>query len=142
RRGQPPPLHDALRSCLSAPLLFVPDTWVKAQREGGEPPREIGETASAAYAVGQRNVLDARGQQVSFAPPVAHGDTRLEVNTLTWAGHTDTTALTSRPFLQSSNAVVPSLRHIAGQAPGVDLEFAQAYLARSEEHTSELQSRE
>src|SRR5690606_24947659 len=87
---------------LSAPLLFVPDTWVKAQREGGETPREIGETASAAYAVGQRNVLDARGQQVSFAPPVAHGDTRLEVNTLTWAGHIDTTALTSRPFLQSS----------------------------------------
>ena len=122
---------------LSAPLLFVPDTWVKAQREGGETPREIGETASAAYAVGQRNVLDARGQQVSFAPPVAHGDTRLEVNTLTWAGHIDTTALTSRPFLQSSNAVVPSLRHIAGQAPGVDLEFAQAYLADEPEADAE-----
>jgi hypothetical protein len=60
---------------------------------------------------------------------VSHGDTRLEVNALTWDGHLDTAAFTSRPFLQSTNAVVPALRHVAGQAPGVKLEFAAPYLS-------------
>ncbi|WP_256838835.1 hypothetical protein [Ornithinimicrobium faecis] len=111
---------------LSAPLLFVPDAWVKTQR-ATQTPTEVAADVSGQWA--PRSTIGAGGQQVSYAVPAAYGDTQLETNTLTWAGHLDTAAFTSRPFLERSNAVVPSLRHLAGQAPGVDLEFATAFLA-------------
>jgi hypothetical protein len=111
---------------LSAPLLFVPEAAIDDLRSDNTP-AQTGQAVSDAYAV--HRVVDARGQLVSFAAPAAHGDTRLEVNTLSWDGHTDVDEYTSRPFLTSSNAVVPALRHLAGQAPGVDLTFADAYLA-------------
>lgn len=112
---------------LSEPLLFVPDQAIIAAKGAGRTPQQIGQDISAAYAV--HAVMDARGQQISFAASSAQGDTRLEVNSLTWDGRTDTTDFTSRPFLTRSNAVVPSMRHLAGQSPGVDLEFATSYLA-------------
>ncbi|MCK0113417.1 apolipoprotein A1/A4/E family protein [Ornithinimicrobium sp. F0845] len=112
---------------LSAPLLFVPDVAIIDRLGDGKSPQQIGQEISALY--NPHRQIGARGQQVSFAASAAHGDTRLEVNHLTWDGHLDTEAFTSRPYLQRSNAVVPSMRHLAGQAPGVDLEFNAAYLA-------------
>jgi len=112
---------------LSAPLLFVPDTAIIDRLGDGLSPVEVGQQISALYTPHRQ--VDARGQQVSFAASAAHGDTRLEVNTLTWDGHLDTGAFTARPYLQRTNAVVPSLRHLAGQAPGVELEFVSPYLA-------------
>lgn len=112
---------------LSAPLLFVPDAAIVIRRDHGHTPAQIGQHISDEYA--PHRVIDAHGQVVSFAASATHGDTRLEANSLTWDGHTDTVAFTSRPYLVRSNAVVPALRHLAGQAPGVDLVFAEAYLA-------------
>ncbi|NCD16444.1 MAG: hypothetical protein EOL91_03870 [Actinobacteria bacterium] len=112
---------------LSAALVFVPDAAIVHKRDDGRSPDEIGQDITDAYA--PHRVVDARGQLVSFASPAVHGDTRLEANTLTWAGHTDTDAFTSRPYLVRANAVVPALRHLAGQAPGVNLVFAEAFLA-------------
>ncbi|MGM0385865.1 MAG: hypothetical protein ACQERF_07800 [Actinomycetota bacterium] len=119
---------------LSAALVFVPDAAIVLKRDGGQTPAQIGQDITDAYAL--HKVIDARGQNVSFAASAAHGDTRLEANTLTWAGHTDTIAFTSRPFLTRANAVVPALRHLAGQAPGVDLVFAEAYLAPDPGHSA------
>lgn len=111
---------------LSAALLFVPDAWVKTQRLT-QTPAQVGADVSGRYA--SRSQVKAGGQQVSYAVPAAYGDTRLETSSLTWDGHLDADAFTSRPYLERSTAVIPSLRHLAGQAPGVDLAFAAAFLA-------------
>ncbi len=106
---------------LSAPLVFVPDIFL--DQHGGTAQGDV----DAAYDPYRR--VDARGQQVSFAASAAPGDTRLEANSLTWQGSLDPPHYTSRPSLQRANAVVPAMRHLAGQSPGVDLAFAAAYLA-------------
>lgn len=108
---------------LSAPLLFVPDDAIKTASGSAQ---QIAQDVSAAYALHGRIAAD--GQQISYATPAAYGDTQLETTSLTWDGHLDTEGFTSRPFLVRSKAVVPSLRHLAGQSPGVDLTFADAYL--------------
>lgn len=112
---------------LAAPLLFVPDAAIVVMRDRGHTPAQIGTQLSSDYL--PINLVEARGQHVSFARPAAHGDTRLEVTSLTWDGHTDTTAFTSRPYLVRTQAVVPALRHVGGQAPGTNLAFSPAYLS-------------
>jgi hypothetical protein len=121
---------------LSAPLLFVPDAAIDKKREEGSSPADIEQDISTAY--GPHRVVGARGQPVSFAAAAEYGDTRLEANSLTWDGHVDVDAYTSRPFLIRANAVAPSLRHLAGQAPGIDVVFAPAYLAPDPEGDTAL----
>jgi hypothetical protein len=111
---------------LSAPLLFVSDASID-NALGTSTPAQVGDQVSAAWAA--HATIDARGQNVSFAASVAHGDTRLETNDLTWDGHIDVEEYTSRPHLTRATAVIPSLRHLAPQAPGVQLTWADAYLA-------------
>ena len=43
-------------------------------------------------------------------------------------GEIDQANVTSRPFLTETRAIVPSMRHLAPQAPAVDLVFATPYL--------------
>ena len=48
---------------------------------------------------------------------------------LIFDGEIDSPNVTSRPFLTETRAIVPSMRHLAPQAPAVDLVFAKPYLA-------------
>ena len=117
------------RVTLSAPLLFVPDDAIRTRRGDGRTSAQIAQEISDTYTVGGHDRVPADGQPVSYAAPLDHGDTQLETALLTWDGHADPDRFTSRPYLVSASAVVPSLRHLAGQAPAVTLEYAEPYLA-------------
>lgn len=114
---------------LSAPLLFVPDDAIKSRRLDGRTSAQIAQELSNTYKAGGHDRVPADGQPVSYAAPLDHGDTRLETALLTWDGHADPDRFTARPYLVSARAVVPSLRHLAGQAPAVTLQYADPYLA-------------
>ncbi|MCA1781444.1 MAG: hypothetical protein LC679_04485 [Intrasporangiaceae bacterium] len=116
---------------LTTPLLFVPNDAISDMRTPPQnmTPVKIAEAIANAYAVHGTESVAAHGQPVSFAAPLDHGDTRLETTTLVWGGHLDAENYTSRPYLVSATAVVTSLRHLAGQAPAVSVEYAAAYLA-------------
>ncbi|MET0789707.1 MAG: hypothetical protein ABWY33_10730 [Cellulomonas sp.] len=73
--------------------------------------------------------MQGRGQTVAMAKPVKAGDTSVEVTHLIFDGTIDEANVTSRPFLTEARAIVPSMRHLAPQAPAVDLVFAKPYLA-------------
>ncbi|ACQ78621.1 conserved hypothetical protein [Beutenbergia cavernae DSM 12333] len=105
-------------STLRAPLVFVPDLALQKPN--------VQALAEAAYA--PIGTIPAGGQQITFASSAVSGDTRFEVNTLRFTGTIDVDARTSRPSLVTTNAVVPAMRHLAPQAPGVDLAYAQPYL--------------
>lgn len=106
----------------SAPLVFVqvgkdgPQTFINAP-----------ELASSRYFFVRE--IQGRGQALAVAPPVKEGDTSLEVVHLVFDGEIDAANVTSRPFLVETRAIVPSMRHLAPQAPAVDLVFAKPYLA-------------
>ncbi len=105
----------------SAGLLFVPQLWLEQQDDG-----TVASQTEQLY--GPVRSIDGRGQSVSVARPVVPGDTSLEVNELRFGGEVDRAGLTSRPFLTQMNAVVPSMRYLAPQAPGVDLQYPQHFL--------------
>jgi hypothetical protein len=73
--------------------------------------------------------IQGRGQTLSVAKPVKAGDTSIEVGHLIFDGEIDSPNVTSRPFLTETRSIVPSMRHLAPQAPAVDLVFAKPYLA-------------
>jgi hypothetical protein len=73
--------------------------------------------------------IQGRGQTLAVAKPVKAGDTSIEVTHLLFDGTIDAENVTSRPFLTEARAIVPSMRHLAPQAPAVDLVFAKPYLA-------------
>ena len=74
-----------------------------------------------------RQIL-GRGQDLAVAQPVKAGDSSIEVGHLIFDGTIDVANITSRPFLTETRAVVPSMRHLAPQAPAVDLVYAKPYL--------------
>ncbi len=105
-----------------APLVWVPDQAYDAADEKATIQARV-ETAYAPY-----DDIPGGGQKIAFAIPATAGDTAFEVNTLVFRGDVDTARFTSRPSLRRFNAVVPAMRHLAPQAPGVDLVYAQAFL--------------
>jgi hypothetical protein len=109
-------------STYAAPLVFVPagiaaESWAQLETE-------------KAYA--PVRTIDGRAQNVALAREATPGDTSLDLNTLEFTGTIKPAQLTSRPRLVEVNAVVPSMRHLAPQAPGVDLAYAQAFLDASD----------
>ena len=106
----------------AAPLVFVQADVIRGRTVVRSP-----ELAAPRYLPVRR--IPGRGQTLAVAPSVDAGDTSVEVTHLVFDGEVDTAAVTSRPFLTSARAVVPALRHLAPQAPAVDLVFAQPYLA-------------
>ncbi len=74
-----------------------------------------------------RQIL-GRGQELAVARPVKDGDSSIEVGHLIFDGQIDAANITSRPFLTEARAVIPSMRHLAPQAPAVDVVWAQPYL--------------
>lgn len=106
-------------STFSAPLVFVPSAIVAQPSTQAD--------ADDAYAAVRR--IDGRAQNVSLAVEATSGDTALDLNTLEFTGTVQPAQLTSRPRLVGVNAVVPSMRHLAPQAPGVDLVYSAPFLA-------------
>jgi hypothetical protein len=78
--------------------------------------------------LGPINQIGGLGQQVAVAAPMENGDTAVEITHLVFDGDIDHVNVTSRPHLTSVRGVVPAMRHLAPQAPAVDLEYAQPYL--------------
>ena len=105
-----------------APLVWVPDQAYDAADEKATIQARV-ETAYAPY-----DDIPGGGQKIAFATPATAGDTAFEVNTLVFRGDVDTARFTSRPSLRRFNAVVPAMRHLSPQAPGVDLVYAQSFL--------------
>ncbi|MFD7160934.1 hypothetical protein ACFV9C_40565 [Kribbella sp. NPDC059898] len=105
-----------------APLVFV-----QAGKHGQESYVFHPEDASPRYFPVRQ--IQGRGQTLAAAEPVAAGDTSVEVSHLVFDGEIDTVNVTSRPFLTEMRAIVPSMRHLAPQAPAVDLVWAKPYLA-------------
>ncbi|MDQ6716005.1 MAG: hypothetical protein M3Z83_07840, partial [Actinomycetota bacterium] len=107
----------------SAPLVFVPvESFSTAPTAS-----TIQGRTDTVYSGHDR--IPGRGQKVALAQQATAGDTALETNHLVFHGDIDTTAMTSRPILTRVNAVVPAMRHLAPQAPGVDLVYAASFLA-------------
>lgn len=106
----------------SAPLVFVQAGRRERQTIVFSP-----EKASPTYFLVRQ--IQGRGQTLAVAAPVKAGDTSVEVEHLIFDGKIDERNVTSRPFLTSARAVVPAMRHLAPQAPAVDLVFANRYLS-------------
>ena len=105
-----------------APLVFV-----QAGKDGPQTFVFHAEDASPRYFPVRQ--IQGRGQTLAVAKPVKAGDTSIEVGHLIFDGEIDTANVTSRPFLVETRSIVPSMRHLAPQAPAVDLVFAKPYLA-------------
>jgi hypothetical protein len=105
-----------------APLVFV-----QAGKDGPQTFVFHAEDASLRYFPVRQ--IQGRGQTLSVAKPVKAGDTSIEVGHLIFDGEIDSPNVTSRPFLTETRSIVPSMRHLAPQAPAVDLVFAKPYLA-------------
>ncbi|HEY3337567.1 MAG TPA: hypothetical protein VGK18_03615 [Propionicimonas sp.] len=105
-----------------APLVFV---QVGPQRHRRSTVYYPDEASPRYFPV--RQIL-GRGQDLAVAQPVKAGDSSIEVSHLIFDGTIDTANLTSRPSLIETRAVVASMRHLAPQAPAVDLVFAKPYL--------------
>ncbi|MGO4385444.1 hypothetical protein, partial [Specibacter sp. RAF43] len=105
-----------------APLVFV-----QAGREGPQTFLFNAQNAAARYFPVRQ--IQGRGQALAVAAPVKAGDTSVEIAHLVFDGEIDSANVTSRPFLTEARVVVPSMRHLAPQAPAVDVVFAQPYLA-------------
>ncbi|MEW9873097.1 hypothetical protein [Arthrobacter sp. HS15c] len=106
----------------AAPLVFV-----QAGRDGPQTFIFHADDASPRYFPVRQ--IQGRGQALAVAPPVKTEDTSVDVAHLVFDGDIDQANVTSRPFLTEARAVVPSMRHLAPQAPAVDLVFAKPYLA-------------
>ena len=106
----------------AAPLVFV-----QAGKDGPQTFVFHAEDASPRYFPVRQ--IQGRGQTLAVAKPVKAGDTSVEVAHLIFDGEIDLANVTSRPFLTEARAVVPSMRHLAPQAPAVDLVFAKPYLS-------------
>ncbi|MFZ2526960.1 MAG: hypothetical protein WAX14_04785 [Rhodococcus sp. (in: high G+C Gram-positive bacteria)] len=104
-----------------APLVFV-----RAGTEGPHAFVHDADQASPLYSTVHE--IRGRGQTVAVATPVKSGDTAIEVTHLIFDGEINATDITSRPFLTETRAIVPAMRHLAPQAPAVDLVFAAPYL--------------
>ncbi|WP_456844247.1 hypothetical protein [Cellulomonas sp. P5_C6] len=105
-----------------APLVFV-----QAGKDGPQTFVFHAEDASPRYFPVRQ--IQGRGQTLAVAKPVKAGDTSIEVGHLIFDGVIDSADVTSRPFLTETRSIVPAMRHLAPQAPAVDLVFAKPYLA-------------
>ncbi|WP_344172860.1 hypothetical protein [Kribbella lupini] len=106
----------------AAPLVFV-----QAEKDNEQVFVRFPEEAAPRYFPVRQ--IQGRGQTLAVAPTVKAGDTSIEVAHLIFDAEIDSANVTSRPFLTETRAVVPSMRHLAPQAPAVDLVFAKPYLA-------------
>ncbi len=106
----------------AAPLVFIQAGMREQQTILYHP-----EEASSRYFPVRQ--IQGRGQTLAVAKPVKAGDTSVEVAHLIFDGAIDSANVTSRPFLTEARAIVPSMRHLAPQAPAVDLVFAKPYLS-------------
>lgn len=107
----------------AAPLVFVQAGMSLRLRR---PMLINGDQAPGLYEAVQQ--IQGRGQTLSVAPPVETGDTAVETTHLIFTGDLDAANVTSRPRLKQLRAVLPSMRHLAPQAPAVDLVLAKPYL--------------
>jgi hypothetical protein len=115
----------------AAPLIFV---RTDRNEETGQVTIEDEATISLDYQgrpgpYGPLNIIPGLAQQVAMATPVKHGDTAVEVTHLVFDGDIDDVNITSRPHLTTVRGIVPAMRHLAPQAPAVDLTYAKPYLA-------------
>ncbi len=118
--------RDGRRVLMTAPLLFVGSEMGASQAtrnlvrntyitpEPGEPaPRAI----------------PASAQSVAVAPSEKPGDTAFETDALRFTGDPGLPGdLHSTPHLTGATVVVPAMKHLAPQAPAVDVHLAQPYL--------------
>ncbi|HEY0519145.1 MAG TPA: hypothetical protein VGC84_06595 [Ilumatobacteraceae bacterium] len=105
----------------AAPLVFV-----QAGKDG--PQTFVFHAADASPRYFPVRQIQGRGQTLAVAAPVKAGDTSVEVAHLIFDGEIDSANVTSRPFLTEARAVIPSMRHLAPQAPAVDVVYATPYL--------------
>lgn len=110
----------------SARLVFV-QAAVQDRRLGRRAVVLFPDEASPQYR--PVRAIPGRGQTLAMAAPVKAGDTSVEVTHLLFDGQIDQQRVTSRPFLEQARAIVPAMRHLAPQAPAVDLAYAKNYLA-------------
>ncbi|GEL96016.1 hypothetical protein [Cellulomonas composti] len=110
-------------STYSAPLTFVPSAILSSPT--------IQADAETAYA--PVRTIDARGQNVSLAVEATPGDTALDLNELEFTATVQAAQFTSQPRLVQVNAVVPSMRHLAPSAPGVDLVYSPQFLSSGDD---------
>ncbi len=109
-----------------APLVFVQAETIRIVGRGRATVLRAPELASTRYHPVRH--IQGRGQTLAVAPSVTAGDTSVEVTHLVFDGEIDPAAVTSRPFLVEARAVLPAMRHLAPQAPAVDLVLAKPYL--------------
>ena len=114
--------RSGMTSSHPAPLVWVPDQAY----DSAAGKATIQARVEAAYAPFDQ--IPGGGQKIAFAVPATPGDTAFEVNRLVFRGDVDTARFTSRPSLSRFNAVVPAMRHLSPQAPGVDLVYAKPFL--------------
>ncbi|MDT5331293.1 MAG: hypothetical protein QOF31_2590 [Mycobacterium sp.] len=112
----------------AAPLVFV-----NALKEGRQTYIQNEAQVAPMYqqtigTLGPINQIRGQGQQVAMATPVDDGDTAVEVTHLVFDGDIDRVIVTSRPHLTAVRGIVPAMRHLAPQAPAVDLAYTQPYL--------------
>lgn len=105
----------------AAPLVFV-----RVGEARGRVFVEKPELAQSTYRPVRQ--IQGRGQGLAVAKPLKAGDTSVEVVHLIFDGVIDAENVTSRPFLTEAKVILPSMRHLAPQAPAVDVAFARPYL--------------
>lgn len=134
RNGQPLQLtlsvleKSGRRRSFPAPMLFVP---IGSRR--GIPFIDPDNVITDKYKqpldlYGPVNQIYGQGQTVAMASPTRAGDTDVEVSYLVFDGDVDNLNFTSRPKLTKVRGIVPSMRHLAPQAPAVDMAYAAPYL--------------
>ena len=112
--------HDHRRTRVEAPLLFVAAHLGATSGTGNK--QEIKD----AYA--DDDVVGAHGRSVAFAPSATPGDTALEVSTFVFTAEPASPGKTPpEPTLEKANVVIPSMRHLAPQSPGVDVSYPKGY---------------
>ena len=108
---------DRVPRSLAAPLLFVPSHGLD----------DLTDAAIIGAYTGIAQV-PAGGQCLALAAADKHGDTTLEVASLTFSGEVDRGGPTSRPFLVGADVVLPAMRHLSPASPTVQVAYAPAYL--------------
>jgi hypothetical protein len=73
--------------------------------------------------------IPGAGQPVAIAKPEVPGDTMVEARSLSFKGEPgDPGAMSSRPYLEQAQVVVPAMRQLAPQATEIAIKYPQTYL--------------
>ncbi len=73
--------------------------------------------------------IPGAGQAIAIAKPDVPGDTMVEARSLSFKGEPgDPGAMSSRPYLEHAQVVVPAMRQLAPQATEIAIKYPQTYL--------------